>query len=205
MGYFSVIALATVILHVFSPRKVTDPKLSPLLGQLMVDVVLKLHMPVLICDMDGKIIWYNRTLSSLVGGREALYGATTENLCGILPENMESGVAIENIQLGDRSFASLAYEIKTGDREYRLMIFNDSTDLDQLRIKFDEEDTVVMYVIIDNLDELLQSARNHLLFFLWHPQSVFLHLPLFSLIPFHQKSVLSFRLLTLCVHQPALS
>ncbi len=159
IGYFAVIALAAVILHIFSPRKAADPKLSPLLGQLMVDVVLKLHMPVLICDMDGKIIWYNRTLTSLAGGREAVFGMTTESLCGLLPQNMESGAPIDNVLLGDRAFCAVGYEIKAGDKEYRLVIFNDSTELQQLRVKFDEEDTVVMYIIIDNLDELLQYVQ----------------------------------------------
>lgn len=159
IGYFATIVFAAVMLHVFSPRKAADPKLSPLLGQLMVDVVLKLHMPVLICDMDGKVIWYNRTLSSLAGGREVMYGMTTEKLCGVLPQNMVNGEIIDNLLLGGRAFCASGYEIKAGDKEYRLVIFNDLTDLQQLRTKFDEEDTIVMYVIIDNLDELLQHVQ----------------------------------------------
>ena len=101
-----VVALA-VSSYLNSPRKMTDQKLSPLLGQLMVDVVLKLHMPVMICDMSGKVIWYNRTLGGLVGSKETLYGATLEGICSLTVDDLSGGKVNEGIFLGDKIFSSI--------------------------------------------------------------------------------------------------
>ena len=153
-----VVALA-VSSYLNSPRKMTDQKLSPLLGQLMVDVVLKLHMPVMICDMSGKVIWYNRTLGVLVGSKETLYGATLEGICSLTVDDLSGGKVNEGIFLGDKIFSSIGYEIKAGDKEYRLVVFNDTTELAALSKKYSEEDTVIMYIIIDNLGEMLEYLQ----------------------------------------------
>ena len=162
-GVIVAYVIALIILTAAAARstagKVSDQKLSPVLGQLMVDVVLKLHMPVLICDLTGKIIWYNRSLGTLAGSRGALYGITLSKVCGLSPEEVSSEGVVNNVSLGDRVFSATSYEIKAADKNYVLMVFDDSTELTRLERKCFEEDTIIMYIIIDNLDEMLEYVQ----------------------------------------------
>ena len=162
-GVIVAYVIALIILTAAAARstagKVSDQKLSPVLGQLMVDVVLKLHMPVLICDLTGKIIWYNRSLGTLAGSRGALYGITLNKVCGLSPEEVSSEGVVNNVSLGDRVFSATSYEIKAADKNYVLMVFDDSTELTRLERKCFEEDTIIMYIIIDNLDEMLEYVQ----------------------------------------------
>ena len=162
-GVIVAYVIALIVLTAAAARttagKVSDQKLSPMLGQLMVDVVLKLHMPVLICDLTGKIIWYNRSLGTLAGSRGALYGITLNKVCGLSPEEVSSEGIVNNVSLGDRVFSATSYEIKAADKNYVLMVFDDSTELTRLERKCFEEDTIIMYIIIDNLDEMLEYVQ----------------------------------------------
>lgn len=159
-GIYLVIVVSLAVAGYLSfPVKIADQKLTPLLGQLMVDVVLKLHMPVMICDMTGKIIWYNRTLAVLVGSKEALYGATIDGICPLTIEDVAGDKVNGGIVLGDKVFSSVGYEIKAGDKEYRLVVFNDTTELAELSKKYSEDETVIMYIIIDNLGEMLEYLQ----------------------------------------------
>ncbi|MBO4219674.1 MAG: DHH family phosphoesterase [Clostridia bacterium] len=162
-GVIVAYVIALIVLTAAAARttagKVSDQKLSPMLGQLMVDVVLKLHMPVLICDLTGKIIWYNRSLGTLAGSRGALYGITLNKVCGLSPEEVSSEGIVNNVSLGDRIFSATSYEIKAADKNYVLMVFDDSTELTRLERKCFEEDTIIMYIIIDNLDEMLEYVQ----------------------------------------------
>ncbi|MBP5237111.1 MAG: DHH family phosphoesterase [Clostridia bacterium] len=162
-GVIVAYVIALIVLTAAAARstagKVSDQKLSPVLGQLMVDVVLKLHMPVLICDLTGKIIWYNRSLGTLAGSRGALYGITLNKVCGLSPEEVSSEGVVNNVSLGDRVFSATSYEIKAADKNYVLMVFDDSTELTRLERKCFEEDTIIMYIIIDNLDEMLEYVQ----------------------------------------------
>ena len=50
-----------------------DDKHSPILGNITLDFILRLYLPVVICDESGKIIWYNDAFTKTANPREVLY------------------------------------------------------------------------------------------------------------------------------------
>lgn len=139
----------------------TDEKLAPALGNIMLDVVTKLHIPVLICDESGKIVWYNKTLSYASGRSESLYGTNISGLCSIPIEKIIEGTEGGGVPLTikDSFFSAKSYKIKTTKKSYWIITLTDNTELKKLYARFDAEKTVVAYIVIDNLEELSRQLQ----------------------------------------------
>lgn len=156
----AVVAILTVRFRTM--RIDTDEKLAPALGNIMLDIVTKLHLPVLICDETGKIVWYNKNLSHAAGRTTPLHGTNIEQLCtvsiGQIIEGGEEGKSVP-IAIGERFFSASHYRIKTAKKGYWLLTLTDNTELQRLYSRFDAEKTVLAYIVIDNLEELARQFQ----------------------------------------------
>ncbi len=125
-----------------------------------------LDKPVLICDESGKITYVNRVFYKQSGGIEAVGQDTTlffsrqpDRLCK--REDGKEKDAVE-VMLGDRSYLIKGHKIKmyNGTEQY-VIIWDDRTELKRLQEKYDAEQSVIMYVVIDSLDEILRFAEGN--------------------------------------------
>ena len=132
---------------------------GPMLGSVMYDTVNSAEEPALICDGKGKIIWYNRFALDATGA-SSLLGA-----------NLDTVVDFSNEQEGDEvQFPTEAYldghnytiestKIKSNNQIYHLLKFRDVTEIVDLKKHIKDEDAAVAYIIIDNLEELMQFEQ----------------------------------------------
>ena len=60
-----------------------EEQISPILGNITLDFILKLYLPVVICDESGKIIWYNSAFMRAANPREVLYAKYIDGVCSV--------------------------------------------------------------------------------------------------------------------------
>lgn len=139
-----------------------------ILRSMTLDVISKLYMPVLICDDTGKIIWYNKAFAQLYYTGEALYGKYLDQFCTadvgeILTSDRTDGVEAgifmnEHDEHPERFFAIKGYRFPAQGKSYVITFWSDRSELKLAYRKIEEESLIVAYIIIDNLEEMLQVA-----------------------------------------------
>ncbi len=137
-------------------------------GTLSLDFVQKLYMPVLICDEHGKIVWYNGALSANFHTKGVLYGKYLDGICNATIERImgsEGRVEISFFSSGDMAeagtdvFIAKGYKTASRGKTYYITIFENITDEKKLEKRLQDEDTLIAYAMIDNLDELMQYVQ----------------------------------------------
>lgn len=146
-----------------------DEKLSPILGNITLDFILKLYLPIVICDESGKIIWYNNAFTKVANPREVLYTKYIDSLADVsidriisdttsAPDCVESPDGVEAAAY-DRVFRIKGYRITAQGKNYIITVWNERTELKQLAKRLADEETMIAYVMIDNIDELMQFVQ----------------------------------------------
>lgn len=121
-------------------------------------VLADIHQPAFLCNAEGEIVWCNRMLVDVIGKRDLLVGRHIDDICAIDLDDLEKPKEI--VIIGERLFR---YEIVTIEGEGRRLfcvIFTDCTDHEQLRAVHEAETAVVAYIVIDNMEELLQYVQD---------------------------------------------
>lgn len=146
------------ILH--RKSKNSDEKLSSSLGQIMLEMVVKMQNPMVICDMGGKIIWRNRAFASVTQAIGSVMGSNIETISSLVTEQFKNGETV-SAELCERRYQVEPLRFKTDEKNYLFLIFTDCSELDMLTAKVESERSVVAYIIIDNLDELSQHGQDN--------------------------------------------
>lgn len=138
-------------------------------GTISLDFIQKLYLPVLICDEKGKIVWYNTALSSKFRTRGVLYGKYIDNICNATIERIiksddegaeisflsASEIADENTEV----FLAKGYRVVSKSKIFYITIFDNITEVKKLYAQLEDEETLIAYAVIDNLDELMQYVQ----------------------------------------------
>lgn len=185
--YLIALWLTSIITRFFSFKFTASPdeSESPVLRSVTLEFISRVYMPVLICDDDGKIIWYNKAQAELFHAGEVLYGRYIDQYCtatmselmeaadynglavGVLPQSA-SHTYFHNHTAYDEEAAYLprdyrvkCYDIPTtsGGKKYHLLFWNDKRELRLIEEKMALAESVVGYIMIDNLDEVLQYVQ----------------------------------------------
>ena len=151
----AVVIIGNVLYMLYLRRKTAggDEKFNHSLGQIMLEMVVKMQNPMVICDMSGKIIWRNRAFSSATQSIGSVMGANIETISSLFIEQIE-GDAPVSAELCERRYNVDPLRFKTDEKNYLFLIFTDCSEIDRLSAKIESERGVVAYIVIDNLEEL---------------------------------------------------
>ena len=159
---FAILTLAlffagTVIIvnHIYKKRYSIGPR-SPVLGTIMYDKINSLNEPALICDTLGKILWYNKFAQASSGQRSPILGSYITNLFEV---NLSDEVSYQETVVAERNYSVEKTKIKNGDKTYFLLVLRDITKSVTLEKYIRDNDKVVAYIVVDNLDELMQFEQ----------------------------------------------
>ena len=132
---------------------------GPRLGSIMYDNINTAREPALICDANNKIIWFNRFALEATGA-VSLLGAKLDSVMDI-EDSFEEGTKRfpTEVIIDEKNYLLEATEIKSNEIVYYLLIFKDITEKVNLKTFIRDEDNVVAYIIIDNLEELMQFEQ----------------------------------------------
>ncbi|MBQ7308913.1 MAG: DHH family phosphoesterase [Clostridia bacterium] len=138
-------------------------------GTISLDFTQKLGMPVLICDEKGKIVWYNGALASNYHGKGVPYTKYIDSICNATIEQIvqsgDAGIEVSFLSASEISeedmdvFLAKGYTTQHGKQTYYITIFENITEIKKLNARLVNEDTLLAYAMIDNLDELMQYVQ----------------------------------------------
>ncbi len=156
--YLGICAAATYLLEKRYHIRTRDETLAPVMGRIMFDAVVKMNAPVFICGADERIIWYNNATDSLHSSRNKLYGESVYDLFGVTLADIRGnqGGSGAHIHCEGRSFLARYSHIKTDDDDFAMVVTTEITELEQLKEQMNGDEVAVCYIIIDNLNEMMQ-------------------------------------------------
>lgn len=158
-----------------------DEAEAAMFSSISLDLFSRLYMPVVICDNDGRITWYNKAAAQIFHAGEVLYGRYLDQYCTATVREIRSSDAPDGFPVAvlptvhahfhnntvfneereqlRRDFRVKNYDFSIEDKPYSLLLWNDKRDLVTLEQKMANAETVVGYILIDNLDEVLQYVQ----------------------------------------------
>jgi len=156
--YLITAGLTCLIVERRKHSKALDDTLAPVMGRIMFDAVVKMQTPVFICDSEERIIWYNNATESLYSSQNKLYGQQISELFGIslMAIKMDKTENGAKVSCEGRTFYARYNHIKTDDNDFAMITTTETTELDATREKMAGDEPVVMYLMIDNLSEMMQ-------------------------------------------------
>ncbi len=162
------VALVSIIRNRMTKGSFADIRDS-IFGTIALSFTQNAHMPILICDEKGKIIWYNTTLYSGFKSGGVLYGKFLDQICNVTMESIvqtgEEGKEINFLDdIGDENqeadiFNAKSYRAVSKGKVYYVIIFENITETKNLQQRLQSEETMIAYAMIDNLDEMTQYVQ----------------------------------------------
>lgn len=166
-AYLVALILVTILLAVLNRFALGTAEMSAsIFGSISLDLIQKIHLPLLICDDKGKIIWYNHALSSKFHSKGVLYGKYVDNICNATVERIRKGaeevVFLAAGEVSDEpmeTYQATDYCVSSRGKVYDIIVFENTTEVRALSARLADEDTIIAYAVIDNLDELMQYVQ----------------------------------------------
>lgn len=160
--YIPAVLLSELLVRVIRARSISLKNFEyPVSDNSALDVLTRIQTPVLIFDDSGSIVWFNRSFSACCGVGDSLYGRSFEKVCGIQTEDVitpESDSGFECTAFG-RQWEIKGYRTGTGSKNYTMTFWNDRSEIVSVYRQLNDETAVVAYIMIDNLDELMQYVQ----------------------------------------------
>lgn len=158
MLYLSGFIFAVTLVGGFFGRG-SKKKSGPMLTGVMYEKINTLNEPVLLCDANYKIIWANRFIHEVVQG--GVIGTSVQLLFNYQIKDGEIGKKPRDIIVPFKGKDYIVDEdaVRDGEKSYYLLTLRDTTELLQLKQKMSDEEKIVSYIIVDNLEDLLQFEQ----------------------------------------------
>lgn len=170
--YLAAAVTALILRQLYHNSRVIHRQENIAMSMVMAETVKTIQIPFVISDEGGKIVWYNRGFSNMVGEKRALFGEQLSEFCQISPEELvKSNTLVADFSVdsapedsyvtdvGESKYTVSTYPIRVVGKNYFMSIFTDSTNYFELKERFEKEAPVVAYVVLDNLDEMAQYVR----------------------------------------------
>ena len=133
------VAVISIIRNRMTKGNLADIK-SSVFGTISVSFVQSLHMPVLICDEKGKIVWYNEILLAGYKSHGVLCGKYIDSICTetieAIVQSGEEGLEVSFLSdsgvMSDKHnvvFCARSYKASSRNRVYYTIIFEDITEV----------------------------------------------------------------------------
>lgn len=160
--YIPAVLLAGIFIHAARGRSdLFSDSDSPLSENATLDVLSRVKAPVLIMDEDGTIVWFNRNFSERSGLTDSIYGEDIHRICGISAAEIleaSSDEGVDHDRFG-KSWSIKGYRMGPHDKGYVMTFWHDRSEVVSLYHQIESTASVVAYVMIDNLDELMQYVQ----------------------------------------------
>ena len=141
--------------------KTTDLN-DPILQNITLQFIKELYLPILICSDTGRVIYCNDSLYKLVPNRNpAQSPKNIEEICNTDIGTIVASDNLEGVEVTafNKIFNVKGYKIEAQHSSYYITIWNEKTEFARLNKRIADEQTVVAYILIDNLDELSQAVN----------------------------------------------
>lgn len=119
--------------------------------------------PIVATDQQGTIKWYNKAFHTMLNDAEI----STKNITDITNSTME--ILLSTLESGEEFKCKVGqkiYQIKghiasPNESDLFITVWYDITTLEETRARQQDNETLVAYIVIDNLDELVQIEQEN--------------------------------------------
>lgn len=142
-----------------------------------------LKLPYAVITEQGRIVTVNAAFSKIVGAPDSMFDNDINTVCNInFSELMNAlnqknsaerkvdpvnyaDIPIQNVMhaeiadIGDRKYKMDCYPLSSMGKSYFMLVFNDITELNAIYNKYKNEQTVVGYIVVDNIEEIAQYVK----------------------------------------------
>ena len=132
----------------------------PFSGGLSLVTLSRAVMPVVILDEKENILWMNAAMREATDGKN-LRGESGRTL---IPRKLDMLVEDDKgveCTVGERIFNVKAYSTVSDDRLLYVTVWQELTELRALEQRMADEETMIAYITIDNLEELMQFVQGN--------------------------------------------
>ena len=161
--FVSLSVCAYIALKAIEKKRRVDGPSGPVLGSIMYDMVNTANEPALICDENKKIIWFNHFAQKVSGSATSLLGKGLNVIMqNPLPDENDKKSSERQIitELDGETYIVDVTKIHA-EKTYNLLMFRNITEQARLEKFVRDEDKIVAYIIVDNLEELLQFEQEN--------------------------------------------
>jgi len=144
------------------PHGADSQLLTPVLGNIMLDAVMKQASPVFLCDAaEERIIWYNKAMAADCEAKTQLYGHRAGEYLSRDVESLLADGAADGtpVQIGEHSYRAQVEKLRAKEKDFCIVTLTDVTETERLYTQLAQSETVVAYILLDNLDEMLQYEQ----------------------------------------------
>ena len=117
-------------------------------------------LPVAVCSDHGEILWYNKRFRNEVLEKGDVYGQAVQTVTGGVPVSELSGKNIADISFGSRRYTVHINRITENDSVTYILYYVENTRFKQIAEEYTLSRPSVALFYIDNMEELLQNARD---------------------------------------------
>ncbi|MBR7091578.1 MAG: DHH family phosphoesterase [Clostridia bacterium] len=116
-------------------------------------------LPTAVCSLDGEVLWYNdEFLRQVLACRDA-FGAPAAQILPEVDLNTLAEQPFVDIALDGRQYTVYVSPLRVRDTKLFVLYYFDNTQLKEIAQEYGLSRPSVMMLYIDNVDEVLQTAR----------------------------------------------
>ncbi len=148
--------------------RVSGDIIAPIAENITLDLMLKLGSPVALCESGGEIIWYNSKFAELFPEKKFRPSRKCEEIIGLTADSITSAKDLPDEKatglkagFSGHSFSADSYHLISHGKDLYMVVLNETTETDKLAKRLHDEETVLAYIIIDNLEEIGQFTNGN--------------------------------------------
>ncbi len=155
-----IIAFIVFLFSIFRKEYVDTE--SELFTGINIDYLTKTPTPLMLCD-GGTVVWINDAFSKYTDKQNPV-GYEFEKLYGVALGRVSRFGSVQKTLIN--KYGCLFYvscgNISSKNREYSVLLWEDATELYNVRQKLTENETFIMYLVADNLEEAGQYSSENI-------------------------------------------
>lgn len=152
--------LLVLLTDMLGRRSLLKKQTAALLTTIMYDKINQMTEPAVVCDSHGRIKWANKYTKSVFGSRSILnVGISTVFSYELKDDKNRKKAQSGTVLFDGKKYIVEKTEIKTTEQSYYLLVLRDVTKKLELEQFIKDDEKVVAYIIVDNLEDLLQFEQ----------------------------------------------
>ena len=120
-------------------------------------VLVNTKEPAMIVNLHGVVLWYNESMRCILPSNESVIGSNIESLFD--EDTKDALFASERVSVFGKLYSAEGFVLSEEEDGMYAFILSDVTALSELEQRYSEERTVVAYVAIDNVEDVLQYIQ----------------------------------------------
>ncbi len=125
------------------------------------DYLQKNTNPIMLISGDDRLLWYNKSYADVYEGTTVPFNTLCEQVDnGFITSEKIGSDNFSNITKNGKHYEIKHYEIDAGSNKFLLVEWKDVTELRKATIELNASNSIVSYIVVDNINEASQGMQD---------------------------------------------